>query len=86
MGPHAAGKAASTRALHNLVHILAQPRHRIVLACFLATLTAYIERTGFSISCTLLAKAAGVDEGVKGTIMSAFYWGYGISQVLECAT
>lgn len=23
---------------------------------------------------------AGVGEGVKGTVLSAFYWGYGISQ------
>ncbi len=58
-----------------------QPRFRVVLACFLATLTAYVERTGFSIAYTSMAKAADIDEAVKGTVMSAFYWGYGISQV-----
>lgn len=70
--------ASSTLAV---LRALRQPRHRIVLTCFLATLIAYVERTGFSISYTLLAKTAGVDEAVKGTIMSAFYWGYGVSQV-----
>ncbi|KAK9804281.1 hypothetical protein WJX72_004509 [[Myrmecia] bisecta] len=28
-----------------------------------------------------MAKEAGVDEAVKGTVLSAFYWGYGVSQV-----
>lgn len=76
MGQAPATLASITSAVFN-----AQPRHRIVLTCFLATLIAYVERTGFSISYTLLARAGGVDEAVKGTIMSAFYWGYGVSQV-----
>ena len=59
-----------------------EPRHLIVMVCFLATLTAYVERTGFSIAYTIMAKDAGsVDEGTKGVVMSAFYWGYGISQI-----
>lgn len=58
-----------------------ESRHLIVLACFLATLTAYVERVGFSIAYTAMAKTAGVDEATKGTILSAFYWGYGVSQV-----
>ena len=58
-----------------------EPRHLLVAACFLATLTAYVERTGFSIAYTLLAKEANVDEATKGKVMSAFYWGYGISQI-----
>lgn len=59
-----------------------EPRHLIVMVCFLATLTAYIERTGFSIAYTIMSKDAGtVDEGTKGVVMSAFYWGYGISQI-----
>ena len=128
-----------------------------MLACFLATLTAYVERVGFSIAFTEMAKqvrrqgaAAGgrrrgaaalagwlprrlpgtdrqppdaphadpptgwhaacsgcqatpcclhsisprpipppglqanVGEGVKGTVMSAFYWGYALSQASPC--
>ena len=58
-----------------------EPRHLIVLACFLATLSAYVERVGFSIAYTAMAKTAQVDEATKGTVLSAFYWGYGISQV-----
>ena len=60
---------------------LLQPRHLIILACFLATLSAYVERVGFSIAYTAMAKVAQVDEATKGTVLSAFYWGYGLSQV-----
>jgi hypothetical protein len=58
-----------------------QPRHVIVGLCFLATFTAYVERVGFSIAFTSLARQVGFDEQVKGGVMSAFYWGYGVSQV-----
>ncbi|GIL42012.1 hypothetical protein Vafri_82 [Volvox africanus] len=58
-----------------------EPRYVIVLATFLATFTAYVERVGFSIAFTDLAKEAGVDESVKGTVLSAFYWGYALSQI-----
>ena len=57
-----------------------EPRYQIVLACFFATLTAYVERVGFSISFTEIAKQASLDESVKGTVLSAFYWGYAVSQ------
>jgi MFS transporter, ACS family, solute carrier family 17 (sodium-dependent inorganic phosphate cotransporter), other len=60
-----------------------QPRHVIVGLCFLATFTAYVERVGFSIAFTSLARTVGFDEQVKGAVMSAFYWGYGVSQVRE---
>ena len=61
--------------------IFLEPRHLIVLACFLATLSAYVERVGFSIAYTAMAKADNVDEATKGTVLSAFYWGYGVAQV-----
>ena len=54
---------------------------QIVVACFLATCTAYVERVGFSIAFTAMAKTAHIDEHVKGNVLSAFYWGYGVSQV-----
>lgn len=60
-----------------------QPRHVIIACCFLATFTAYVERVGFSIAFTSLAREVGFDEQVKGAVMSAFYWGYGVSQVRE---
>ena len=37
-----------------------QARHQIVLACFLATFTAYVERVGFSIAYTAMAKEVKV--------------------------
>lgn len=61
---------------------LLQRRHAVTLACFLATLSAYVERVGFSIAYTAMAKVANIDEATKGTVLSAFYWGYGVSQVL----
>ena len=60
---------------------LVEPRCLIVLACFLGTFSAYVERVGFSIAYTAMAKAGNVDEATKGTVLSAFYWGYGVSQV-----
>jgi ACS family sodium-dependent inorganic phosphate cotransporter len=56
-------------------------RHVIVAACFFATWVAYFERTGFSIAFTLIAAAAGGGEALKGAVLSAFYWGYGLSQI-----
>ena len=38
-------------------------------------------QVGFSIAFTAMAKDANLDESVKGTVMSAFYWGYALSQV-----
>ncbi|WIA29477.1 hypothetical protein OEZ86_011978 [Tetradesmus obliquus] len=58
-----------------------EPKVVIVLACFSATLTAYVERVGFSIAFTAMAKEANLDEQVKGNVLSAFYWGYGVSQI-----
>jgi hypothetical protein len=57
------------------------PRYQIVVACFLATFVAYVERVGFSIAFTEIAKSAGAGEALKGAVLSAFYWGYGVSQV-----
>lgn len=103
-----------------------EPRFHVVLACFLATMTIYVERVGFSIAFTAMASKVtpqqsrgsargqapagpgsrpdgwlaqpgfthvplppavqvGVEEGIKGAVLSAFYWGYAISQVMLCA-
>lgn len=58
-----------------------EARYQIVFACFLATFTAYVERVGFSIAFTAMAKEAQIGEGIKGTVLSAFFWGYAVSQV-----
>mmetsp|Transcript_13965 Transcript_13965/g.24485 ORF Transcript_13965/g.24485 Transcript_13965/m.24485 type:complete len:437 (+) Transcript_13965:60-1370(+) len=58
-----------------------EPRYQIVAVCFLATFTAYVERVGFSIAFTAMAKDANLPESVKGTVLSAFFWGYAVSQI-----
>lgn len=58
-----------------------EPRYAVVAACFLATLSAYVERTGFSIAYTAMAEQTNVGDTVKGTVLSSFYWGYAVSQV-----
>ena len=57
------------------------PAAQVVLACFLATFTMYMERVGFSIAFAAMAKQAQVQEARMGQILSAFYWGYACSQV-----
>ena len=57
-----------------------EARYQIVFACFLATFTTYVERVGFPLAFTAVAKDAGIGEGKKGTVMSAFFWGYALSQ------
>ena len=56
-------------------------RYWIVLACFLATFTCYVDRVGFSIAYTPVAEAEHETEALKGAILSAFYYGYSTSQI-----
>ena len=59
--------------------------HVIVAAFFFCTLTAYFERAGFSIAFTELAETTEVEslknEAVKGTVLSAFFYGYAAMQL-----
>lgn len=55
-------------------------RQVLVFLCFCATFTTYVERVGFSIAYTRMARAVGIDESTKGRVLSAFYWGYAVSQ------
>lgn len=59
----------------------AQRKSIIVATCFLATFLAYVERTGFSVAFTAAARDQNLDEAVKGTVLSSFFWGYALSQV-----
>lgn len=118
--------AATAAAPARRLRLSLEPRFHIVLACFLATVTIYVERVGFSIAFTSMASKVGgrggvagageasgrrqagrcasrqmqpactahlapnplqvgVDEGIKGAVLSAFYWGYAISQVVPSA-
>ncbi|XP_078430911.1 phosphate transporter 4;6 [Wolffia australiana] len=56
-------------------------RYVIVLLTFVCTNVCYIERVGFSIAYTAAADAAGVSQASKGLILSAFFYGYAVSQV-----
>lgn len=53
----------------------------VVFLCFLAVLTFYIERVGFSIAYTHAASLAGLSQTTKGHVLSAFYYGYATSQI-----
>ena len=55
--------------------------HVIVAAAFFCTLTSYFERMGFSIAFTKLAESESLNEAVKGTVMSAFFYGYAMMQL-----
>ncbi|CAM9311153.1 unnamed protein product [Scytosiphon promiscuus] len=56
--------------------------HVIVLMMFTCTLACYFERSGFSIAFTELAKLESLnDQAVKGTVMSAFFYGYAAMQL-----
>lgn len=59
------------------------PKHyMVVILTFISTFVCYVERVGFSIAYTAAADAAGVNQSVKGSILSSFYYGYACSQVL----
>ncbi len=58
-----------------------EARYSIVFMAFLATLAMYVERVGFSIAFTELAAIGKLDESAKGAVLSAFFWGYALSQV-----
>ncbi|CAA6658547.1 unnamed protein product [Spirodela intermedia] len=56
-------------------------RYFIVFLTFICTNVCYIERVGFSIAYTAAADAVGVSQSSKGLILSAFFYGYAVSQV-----
>lgn len=55
--------------------------HAITGCIFLCTLVCYLERMGFSIAFTELAKSEDLNETAKGRVMSAFYYGYALMQI-----
>ena len=60
---------------------LPSTKNQIIFACFLATFIAYVERVGFSIAFTAISHKADINKTALGGVLSAFYWGYGVSQV-----
>lgn len=53
----------------------------MVAMMFLSTCICYMERVGFSLAYTAAAAEMGMDEASKGLILSAFFYGYVLSQV-----
>lgn len=62
-------------------------RHTIVALCAAATAVAYVERVGFAIAYAAAADLAAAAAGgaradaSTGAVLSAFYWGYALSQI-----
>ena len=84
-------------------------RYVLVLVCFLAAATCYLDRVGFPLAYTAMAQArrfgqlkkplrraaepprcaqeAGVNKATQGSVHSAFYNGYTLTQArCACAT
>lgn len=77
---NAAPPASSSQSL--AVHAQRVPQRFVIVGvCFLATFSLYIDRTGFALVYTEVAKRQGLDEATKGLVLSAFYYGYAISQL-----
>ena len=60
---------------------LPSTKNQIIFTCFLATFIAYVERVGFSIAFTAISQQHDISKAALGGVLSAFYWGYGLSQV-----
>ncbi|CAI7770412.1 unnamed protein product [Closterium sp. NIES-53] len=56
-------------------------RYVVVLLTAACTTVCYIERVGFSVAYSLVANRNHVDQATKGWVLSAFYYGYALSQV-----
>ena len=57
-------------------------RYTLVLLCFCATFICYIDRTNISVAVIPMAKQFGWDPERQGTVLSAFFVGYLLTQIL----
>ncbi len=57
-------------------------RYSLVFLCFCAVFVCYIDRVNISIAIIPMAAEYGWDEGVQGIILSCFYFGYMVTQLL----
>jgi ACS family sodium-dependent inorganic phosphate cotransporter len=57
-------------------------RYTLVLLCFCATFICYIDRTNISVAIIPMAKQFGWGPERQGTVLSAFFAGYLLTQVL----
>lgn len=59
-----------------------QRRHTVVLLCFLSTFVCYIDRVNISVAIIPMAKQFGWSDSERGLVLSSFFAGYMIMQVL----
>ena len=59
-----------------------QRRHTVVLLCFLSTFICYIDRVNISVAIIPMAKQFGWSDMERGLVLSSFFAGYMITQVL----
>ena len=57
-------------------------RYTLVILCFLATFICYIDRTNISVAIIPMAQQFGWDPERQGTVLSAFFVGYMLTQIL----
>ncbi|MBO0801878.1 MAG: MFS transporter [Nocardiopsaceae bacterium] len=55
--------------------------YRVGLLLFLIYLVAYIDRTNISVAAPSMEKGLGLSSATTGVLLSAFFWGYVITQV-----
>lgn len=59
-----------------------QRRHTVVLLCFLSTFICYIDRVNISVAIIPMAKEFGWSDTERGMVLSSFFAGYLVTQVL----
>jgi len=59
------------------------PRRYVVVGLFfLSTVLCYIDRVNISVAIIPMARDRGFDPAAQGVVLSAFFWGYVVSQLL----
>jgi len=59
-----------------------QRRHTVVLLCFFSTFICYIDRVNISVAIIPMAKEFGWSDTERGIVLSSFFAGYLVTQVL----
>jgi len=57
-------------------------RYTLIGLCFLSTVLCYIDRVNISVAIIPMARDRGYDPAAQGMVLSAFFWGYVVSQLL----
>src|SRR4029078_4308541 len=57
-------------------------RYTLIVLCFLATFICYLDRTNISVTVIPMAQQFCCDPKREGTVLSAFFVGYLMTQIL----